>query len=133
MSKMLSKADIINVNDQVVELVEVPEWGGSVLVRSISAAERGRIEADLAAYKDSHKNDAVVRMFNARLAALAICEQDGKPSFSVNDVEMLAQKSARAISRVAAVAQRLAGLTKADMDALEKNLEPAQRDGLLTD
>ena len=41
---LLSKADILGCNDIPTELVEVPEWGGSVKVRGMTAGERDRFD-----------------------------------------------------------------------------------------
>jgi len=127
MSKILGKQDIVQSNDQVLELVEVPEWGGSVYVRSMMAAERGRIEADAAKFKETKgKDPGFAQTFTVRVAGLCMCDEQGNRLFSDSELDLLRQKNALPVSRVAEVAQRLSGFSKADLEALEKNSGTAQ-------
>lgn len=130
MTKVLSKQDIVQAKDLTLEKVSVPEWGGDVFVRSISARERGQIEAAAAKYKENKgKDDSFARTFTVRMAALAICDEKGSPLFSLDEIDLLAQKNAAVVVRVAEVAQRLSGFSKKDLDDLEKNSVNAQREG----
>lgn len=127
MAKVLTKQDIIQVKDQVIEQVDVPEWGGVVCVRSISAAQRGQIEADAARYKENKgKDQSFARTFTVRLAAQAMCDESGQRLFSDDETNALAEKNAAVIARISEVAQRLSGFGKADLEALEKNSGNAQ-------
>jgi hypothetical protein len=129
MAKILSKMDIVQCNDRVLELVEVPEWGGSVYVRSMTAAERSRIEGDAAKFKETKgKDSSFAQTFTVRMAGLCVCDEQGNRLFSDSEFDLLRQKNALAVSRVAEVAQRLNGFSKADVEALEKNSETAQPD-----
>lgn len=134
MSKILGKEDILKAKDLVLERVEMPEWGGAVYVRSISAKERGQVEAAAARFKESRgRDDSFVKTFTVRLAAMAICDENGERLFSDGEISQLAQKNAAAIGRISEIAQRLSGLDKADIEALEKNSEEAQLDDSLSD
>ena len=127
MSQSLTKQAILQAKDQVLERVEVPEWGGAVYVRSITARERGIIEADAAKFRESKGKDAsFARTFTSRLASMAICDENGERLFSDNEVDQLAGKNAAVIARISEVSQRLSGFSKEDVDELEKNLPQAQ-------
>jgi len=127
MSKILSKDDILQARDVVIEAIEVPEWGGTVYVRSISAAERGLVEEGAAKFKENKgKNDSFARTFTVKMASMAMCDESGKRLFEEKDVIALQQKNAAVISRIAEVAQRLSGFSKQDIEELEKNLSEAQ-------
>ena len=65
-----------------IEVVDVPEWGGTVGLRVMSGAERERFEAVHLA----GGNKADVR---ARLVVLTACDGDGNPLFGEGDVEHL--------------------------------------------
>jgi hypothetical protein len=122
MSTVLTKQTILQVKDQRIERVEIPEWGGAVFVRSITAAERGQIEADAARYKDSKgKDESFARTFTLKFAVMGLCDENGVRLFDNGDVSELAKKNAAAIARVAEVAQRLSGFTKQDLEVMEKN------------
>lgn len=129
MNNLLSKQAILQAQDVVKEQIEVPEWGGSVFVRSITAAERGQIEAAAARFKENKgKDDSFARNFTVKFAAMAICDEKGDRMFADADLAQLALKNAAVISRIAEVAQRLSGFSKNDMEELEKNSEAAQPD-----
>lgn len=124
---ILTKQQILAAQDVVKEQVKVPEWGGSVYVRSITAAERGQIEAAAARFKENKgKDDSFARNFTVKFAAMAICDQKGERVFKDEDIAALAQKNSAVVSRIAEVAQRLSGFTSADVEELEKNSEQAQ-------
>jgi hypothetical protein len=129
MSEILGKEQILAARDQVVERLEVPEWGGAVYIRSISAKERGVIEAAAARWKESKgRDDSFVKTFTLHMAGMALCDADGNRLFSDQEIAQLADRNAAAIAHVAEAAQRLAGLTKEDIQALEKNSGEAQPD-----
>lgn len=134
MTKILSKQDIVQAKDLTLEKVSVPEWGGDVFVRSISARERGQIEAAAAKYKETKgKDDAFARTFTVRMAALAICDEKGTPLFGLDEINVLAEKNAAVVARIAEVAQRLSGFSKEDLEELEKNSVKAQRGDSVSD
>ena len=122
----LTKDQILSAQDVVIETIDVPEWGGSVNVRSITAAERGQIEAAAATFKETHGKGDFAKTFTLKFAALALCDERGARLFKDEEVSALAQKNASVISRIAEVAQRLSGFTKKDMEELEKNSGKAQ-------
>jgi hypothetical protein len=122
---LLSREQILSAQDITTETVAVPEWGGEVLVRGLTGAQRDEYEESFftGRGKDRKENFANVR---ARLVALCIVGEDGKPLFSLKDVEVLGKKSATALDRVFAVAQRLSGIGAKDVEALAGNSETGQ-------
>lgn len=120
---MLTKAQIISANDLPTEVVEVPEWGGSVTVRGLTAAEF--CEYRMSQRRVNAAGDEVFNWqnFNARLVAMTVIDDAGKPMFEEAEIKMLAGKSAVAVHRVFAVAQRLSGLGGDAEATTEKNCE----------
>ncbi|KOG22002.1 hypothetical protein [Streptomyces viridochromogenes] len=120
---ILSADDILNADDLKSEPVEVPEWGGTVLVQGMSGTARDRFEA--AMMKDNMSGvskDKALDNYRARLAAACIVGEDGKRLFQGDAVvRRLGEKSAQALTRVAEVASRLSGLTDADVQELTGN------------
>ena len=113
---LLDKAQIVQADDLAHEDVEVPEWGGTVRVRTLTGAERDAFEAE--SFGEGGKQLANVR---ARLVARCLIGEDGERLFDDQTIDALGAKSARALDRVFAVASRLNGLTEADIEDLEKN------------
>ena len=114
----LSKTDILDADDLPREEVAVPEWGGAVLVRTMTAAERDSFEARVIG-TEGVRNLANIR---ATLCAQCIVDDQGKRLFTDGDIDLLGQKSAAAVDRVFAACQRLNGLTQDDVEELAKNL-----------
>ena len=110
---LLSKDSILNSNDLPNDVVEVPQWGGSVKVRGMTAGERDRFE-DMIRTKG-------LGALRATLAGMCIIDEDGKRLFTDIEVNKLADKSAEALDLVVEVASRLSGLTPEDADFLENN------------
>lgn len=111
---VLTRADILGADDLRTERVSVPEWGGDVMIRAVSLAEREAFEQAAVVDDDSV---AVI----ARMVAMAAVGADGKPLFTPDDVAALAAKGAGPIMRLSQVAMRLNGLVASDIEDLAKN------------
>ena len=121
---ILGRDEILGADDLPVEEVEVPEWGGSVLVRGLTGGQRDAFEMMVLNWRDK---DRSIENLRATLAAWCIVDADGKRLFNdSSDVRRLAQKSARALERVFDAARRASGLTEADVEELAKNSGGAQ-------
>lgn len=118
MSKILSAEDILKANDIKVEAVEVPEWGGTVHVRQFSAAVRDQFDALLSGNGENDEPD--LTNVRGRVLALAVCDPDGKPLFTLEQAEALGAKSDAAIARVYDAAAKLNKLRKSDHDGEKK-------------
>jgi len=122
MSKYLNKDLILNANDIKTEEVDIPEWGGKVLVKAMNGTERDSFEASIV--KGTGK-DATVDMNNirAKLVVRTIVGDDNKRLFNDADAELLSKKCASALDKVFAIAQRLSGIGEQDLKDMVKNSE----------
>lgn len=118
LNKILSRDEILTAPDLPMERVEVPEWGGSVYVRTMTGAERDAWEVNDVKRRKETGDSGNIR---AMLAALTLCDQSGKLLFSLADVETLGGKSAAGLDRVVDVALKLNRITQSDFEDLEKN------------
>lgn len=119
-NKLLNREGILAAKDRVVQDVEVKEWGGSVRLRTLTLAEQEELERTAAAL---HK-DSVLSKDGRRLVLLlswCLIGEDGKPLFTVADVETLATKDAKVVLRLATHAGRLNSISERDLEALAKN------------
>jgi len=116
----LTRDEILKADDIEIEEVEVPEWGGSVYVRGLTAEQRDQYEQSLIVRKGK-KSDINLVNARARLVALTVVDENGDSLFTLADAEALGQKSAAALQRVFEVAQRLSGLTEEDVEELVGN------------
>lgn len=99
----LTREQILSAKDRESELVEVPEWGGSVYVTVMSGHARDAWEAALV----DAKGQPVLEDMSAKLVAACLTDQKGKALFTTADVAALAEKSSAALHRVVSVARRL--------------------------
>jgi hypothetical protein len=131
---LLTKAQILAADDLLREVVEVPEWGGQVMVRGLDGAARDQYEAEFlligeiqAGERPTYELDLLNA--RARLVALSVVDEGDQRLFSDEDVVALGKKSAQALDRVYEVAQRLSGLSKKDVEELRKNSRRGRRGG----
>jgi hypothetical protein len=118
----LTRDQILSIQDIEIEEVEVPEWGGAVYVRGMSGTERDQFEGSIVTQrgKSTAVNMANIR---AKLAAVSICDADGKRLFTERDAKALGEKSAAALQRIFEVARRLSGIGDEDIEELAEGLE----------
>lgn len=116
----LSKDDILKADDIKPEEVEVPEWGGSVLVRGLTGRERDEFEASIMERRGKRMVPNVANV-RAKLVARCCIDDSGRRLFLDSDVETLGGKSAGAMNRVYEVAAKLSGMTDEDIDELVEN------------
>ena len=118
---MLDKKTILQSDDLPKELVQVPQWGGEVWVRTLTGSERAEFEQSCMSTKKGKNKDVNLTNIRARLCVLCICEEDGTRLFDARDVDALGKKSASALDTVFTVAQKLNGLGNQDVEDLAKN------------
>ena len=114
---VLTRDQILGADDLPKEEVPVPEWGGSVFVRTMPGKERDAWESQLL---KGDPRDRQLNMDNvrARLASLTIVDAEGNRLFDLKDIEALGQKSAAALDRIWEVAQRLNRMSNEDVEEL---------------
>ena len=124
---ILTREQILDAQDLQTEVVEVPEWGGSVKVQGMTGRDRDAFEAEIIERKGKDFN---VNMQNirAKLVSLSLVNGDGQRVFTDKDVAALGKKSAVALDRIFTVAQKLSGISKEDVEELAKNLESVPSD-----
>lgn len=126
--KPLTHDDILGAQDRPTEVVDVPEWGGTVTVRALSGAERDKYQSGFQTWRQNDKGILrVVAIDNtnamARLVALSVVDAEGKRMFSDGEVTALGERSAKALERVSDVAMRLSGLELQSLEVAKEGLK----------
>lgn len=123
--KILSKEEIILAEDVIREVVFVPEWNGSVIVKTMTAKERDSWEHKtyVLGRKDPNSVPDNVR---ASLFAATVVDENGNRMFTDEDVETLNKKSGSAVDRVTDVARKLNRMRAEDLATETKNLSAGQ-------
>jgi len=124
----LTKEQILEALDLQTEVVEVPEWGGDVLVKGLSGAERDTLESEIVTRKGKNTTVNLVNLRAKMVARSVVDPETHKRLFTDADVQALGKKSAIALQRVFDVAQRLAGMSSDDVEELTKNSESEPSD-----
>lgn len=114
---LLGRDAIIAAVDLETADVEVPEWGGSVRVRTITAQDRERFSALSRAEKDAETDIG----FQALFVAFCAVDEAGALLFpSAADRQALAGKNAYALSRVFLAAWKLNRMGSEKAPAVEE-------------
>lgn len=119
-SEFLGRDAIFAIADLKTEEVRVPEWGGTVRVRSLTGLERDKFESE-SMEKRGDGYEAIFKNLRARLITLSVVDGEGNRLFKDGDAQKVGSKNAAALNRVFEVAQRLSGLTGKDVEDLAKN------------
>lgn len=124
---LLTREQILEIQDIQTETVEVPEWGGFVKVQGMTGTDRDAFEAAIVKQKGKGFS---INMLNvrAKLVAASLVNGDGQRIFTDKDVTALGKKSAAALDRVFSIAQELSGISTEDVEELAKNLESVPSD-----
>jgi hypothetical protein len=101
-----------------VERVDLPEVGGHVYVRAMTAGERDSFEASFADVNSKGEVRPSLANFRSKLAVRTICDAGGKRLFRDHDVEKLADMPAKLIARIATKAGEISNISDEDVDEL---------------
>lgn len=120
--KVLTKDQILVVNDYETKKVEIPEWKGSVIVRVMSGKARDRFESECR----NRTSGGTGRRRNlegmkALVLSLTVVDDKGQLLFSEEDIPALNEKNGNAIDRLFQVASELNGLGPKQMEAIQGN------------
>lgn len=123
----LSKTQIKQAVDSASEEVHVPEWGGSLFVRTLTSKERVGFELWLSPDSDKLKEKRR-KQLKERLIVLCACDENGDSIFDESDLGWLAEKAAKPVDRVFEAARKLNGIGVDDIEELEGNSDAALND-----
>lgn len=113
MSELLSKDAILGAQDTEYEDVPVRQWGGTVRIASLPAADRDDYETALAAASKGDVGAAhKLRNFRAKLVAKSLINEKGERLFTDADAKALGEKNAKVMGELWDHARRLSGIGK---------------------
>lgn len=130
---LLTKDQIVGVDDRVFEDVPVPEWGGTVRIAGMSGTERNAYQSSLVVIGP---NGSVQRMNMAdqlaKLVGKCLVDENFERLFTDKEIKVLGAKNGAVLERLGVVAQRLSGLRKEDVEAAAGKSEPTESDASTT-
>lgn len=129
----LTKEAILTADDLETKEVEVKEWGGSVLVKTMTGKERDDWENSVNGNGSKTKKENFAN-FRARFVAHCVVDEAGNRLFgSPSDVEALGRKSVKALTRVFNAAQELNAMTDEDVEELVEDFDDGPEESSLSD
>lgn len=117
---MLTRDAILSAEDLRTETVEVPEWGGTVMVRELSAKERDEYETSIVSVKGTKLDIDPVNM-RAKLVSMGCVDEDGNRLFTLDDAEDLGKKSSTALDRIYDKIQEISGMGEGALEDAGKD------------
>lgn len=116
---LLNREQILAAKDLPFQDVEVPEWGGTVRVRTMTAAEGMEFWKLIEA--KSGDGAAQQEFLREKTLIMTIVDDSGKRIFTVDDIDALRGKYPEVLNRLFKVAAELNGMKTAEKDdPLEK-------------
>lgn len=106
----LNRSQILAIKDAKIVSLHVPEWNGSVCIRTMSGAERDKFE----------KRFDTMENLRAYVVALTCCDEDGQRIFTDADAIELGNKNASAMDFIFWKALELNRLRNSDIEELKK-------------
>lgn len=107
----LDREAIRVAQDRKLEEVEVEEWGGSIYFGSLPLGKRNEL---IERWAGLDQNEDIAEATNVQLdLVMAVaCDEDGVPTFTDEDRDLLLQKNAAVVERLAFAAMDFLGMTK---------------------
>ena len=110
------RESVLNAKDVPEQLVDVPEWGGTFLVRGMTVKDRASY------YSRITVNDKIdATLLNPELLIACVYDPEtGRKVFEASDRDMLGSKSAQAAEKLTSVAMELSGIgAQAEQQAVQ--------------
>ena len=122
----LTAEEILNAQDAQVIPLDVPEWGGSIFIRTMSGKERDRIEIMFDNMQDKKNGGIKIKAWRAEFASLVIADESGKRIFTDGQAVALGDKNGGVLDRIADAGMAHNKLDAASIEETEKNSESDQ-------
>jgi len=108
---MLTKEQILSADDLRHVDVDVPEWGGTIRLQTITARDRQKFH--------SGGTKGAMDDFMERFIVACAIDEKGKLLFNSEDVKALSAKSAIALNRVFEAAVELNGMSQRGVEDIQ--------------
>ena len=105
------RATILAAADTPIRNVDVPEWGVTVGIRSMSAKSRAAV-MELAQAGDGIDAAKVLGMWARTLQGSIVDPETGDPIFDMDDMEVVMDKSAAVVERLWSMCFEQSGMTE---------------------
>lgn len=111
---------ILAASDSPIDVVDVPEWGVTVGIRSMSARSRAYV-MELSQTEDGIDAARVEAMWSRTLVGCLVDPETGDRIFDDEDMDALMEKSAHVVERLWTACFERSGLTEAKVNEAGKD------------
>ncbi len=114
---MLKREEILSKTSLKTEALNIPEWGGDVIVSEMSGAMRDGWEQAI------REKDASGRLVSprAKLIAFTVVDDKGNRIFKDDDVEAIGKLSSETLEKICIASMRLNGLGVDEINKVKKS------------
>lgn len=128
---ILSADEILSADDLVMELVEVPEWGGAVYVLSLTGEQRGALEKACSITDEDGNVTVDSERFMVSTVMICMVNANRERLFVGDEARVkLNRKSQAGLRRVFDAASRVSVLTQKDREHARGNSAVATGSGV---
>ncbi len=122
---------IAAIEDRASTVVDVPEWGCTLLLREMTGAQRDELANIWIEAQDGTRQRIPPGLRERQIIAAAHDPDTGEPVFTLDDIEMLSSKSLDVLDRLAGEIDALSGTGAGAVDdALGKSeIDPSLATG----
>lgn len=124
---LLTRDQILAADDIKTERIAVPEWGGDVLLRGLTAKERGRA-VKACTRMVGNKPDTDFGALQVQMISMSAIDEAGTRLFTDNDVQVLSGKHSGVIEKIFTVVAKLSGVAEDEIAEMRKNSESSPSD-----
>jgi hypothetical protein len=124
----LTADEIDRVDDAPVAPYAVPEWGGEVLIRVLTLAEKEEFEASQRQLQEDDK----LKDIRARYVGFCLVDAQRKRLYTDDAVERLSRRNGAVVDRIFDECRTRNGLNQAAVDEAKKNSSPTPSSGSST-
>lgn len=129
---ILGKDAILAAEDVKFEEVPVPEWGGTVRLKSMTGTQRDAFE-DKSMDQRGDNPKMNLTNFRSRLLSLCIVDGNGERCFSDVEVPLLGQKNANVLERLFVRAREMNGMDDKDVEEMTKGFSGGPNEDSISD
>lgn len=122
----LGRDAILGATDFEYTEVDVPEWGGVVRVRPLTARERSQIEGQMTQIAQSKKGYDKLGETALKMVVWCVVDENGDRVLEEKDVVALGKKSAAPILRIRNAVMKVSQMGAEDVEEAEEDFTDSQ-------
>lgn len=129
----LNRDAILDAVDVQTEKVDVPEWGGDVIIRGLTGDELDAFQGSIRQFRPSLDGKGMEPVLiqegmRAKLLVKCLVDEAGGRLFTDQDAPALGAKNGSVIDKLYDIASRLSGLSEEEKAEMEGNSAAATDD-----